>query len=284
MNREQNKRSDKIQRLSFLSGLVLMLFSLNVQSAAKSIKFGIFPYLNPIKLLKIEKPLKIPVEAATNRPVTLITAPDMKIFISRLKMGEYDLIVVPPNTGRLAQREFGYRSVATANNLGFDFIVRKDSGIEKLEDLPRASLAVTAKQSLSYYFAIEAMDKHALLKNQKIHFCESHTHGNSLLTVLKSECLLAVVPSSLEKILLSIQQQNQLRIIASVKSPLGIIVMTHPRISSDMNQLILQKFLEFNQTAAGTNYLAKRNRDPFTRVDEEKLKSFDVILNKILNK
>ena len=262
----------------------MLLLNSKAEGATKNINFGIFPYLSSIRLLEIEGPLKIPVEAATKQAVSLITAPDMESFISRLKIDKYDLIAVPPHIARLAQKDFGYRSIVTADNLGFHYVVRKDSGIENLEDLTKVSIAVTGKYSLAYFYAIEALDKHSFLKDQKLDFCESQTHGNSLLAVINKKCQLAVVPSKLTPILLTSKQENQVNIIADVKSPLGILIMAHPSMDSAVEQRIKQFFLDFDQTIAGKNYFTKRGRDPFIKVDDEKLKSFDTILNKILKR
>jgi len=273
----------KKNELRLLLVAILLLVTEYGLCAPPSLKFGLFPYLNPTALIKAEKSLKLPIVSATKQRVSLVSAPDMELFIERLKKGKYDLVYVPPHLARLAQRDFGYHSIVGMKSLKYDFVVREDSGIDGMEDLRNATIAVTSPQSLAYSLVLDALPRLGLKTGEKLHFCTQLAHDNSLKALLDGSCDIAIVIPEWKKILQSSESRNQLKVIASIDSPLGPVIMAHPRLDAKLVQHIQQKMLSFHHTTEGKAYIARKNSGSFIIINEEKLVLFDRILEKTLD-
>ena len=151
-------KSTLLRRLAlFLPVLVLVLNVWLPMARAqpappeRTLNFAVLPYQSPRALVEIYEPLVKRMEQRLERPVRLITAPDIATLRQRALAGSYDFII-PPNTMVADLVEGGYRVVARGMpSFRGGVIVRQDSSVKGLEELRGRTLAAVGRHSYGGY-------------------------------------------------------------------------------------------------------------------------------------
>ena len=117
----------------------------------RALNFAVLPYTSPRALMEIYEPLVKRIEQRLERPVRLVTAPDLPTLRQRALEGSYDFII-PPNTMVADLVEEGYLVVARGMpSFRGGVIVRQDSSVRRLEDLRGRTLAGVGRHSYGGY-------------------------------------------------------------------------------------------------------------------------------------
>lgn len=101
---------------------------------------GIFPRRSPTELMEAFAPLANYLTQYLGRPVRLETSPDFRSFWEAVSSKRYHLVHYNQYHYLRSHKEFGYQVIAKNEEAGHDqisgvIVVRKDSGIKRLEDL-----------------------------------------------------------------------------------------------------------------------------------------------------
>jgi len=122
--------------------LCIILFPAPALPAAANneLVVGIFPRRSPGELMDAYTPLANYLSQAIGRPVRLETAPDFRFFWEAIASKRYDLVHYNQYHYVRSHKELGYQVIAKNEETGRDrisgaIVVRKDSGIKRLEDL-----------------------------------------------------------------------------------------------------------------------------------------------------
>lgn len=116
------------------------------------LKLGVVPYKSPRSVVQLYQPIASLLMEKLGKKVRVVTAEGYEQYLERVYAKQYDIIVLGSTFYFKAQDRAGYEAVAR----GFPpfragIIVRKDSGIESLEQLRgRSMAAVNAKDRGGY--------------------------------------------------------------------------------------------------------------------------------------
>ena len=262
-----------LKRIQFL--LLLLGVMPCVLHAEGEITLGVLPYVTAGKLVEYHTPLKNYIAENLGRPVALITAPDFSGFVERTGKHEYDLILTAPHFGRLAERRDGYQVVVrTLNEIQAAFLVRKDSDIQRLEDLKGKRIMVAQPISMMYQLGVGTLEKKGLVPGKNITIVEARTNNNALSAPLRNEADAGVTGILLWG-LAKDEQKEQLRLIATSPSMPGFLLMAHKRIPKRDVDKLRKALLSFHTTPRGEAYLTTAGMKGFGLMDSATMSSLD---------
>jgi phosphonate transport system substrate-binding protein len=130
--------------------LVIILLLLGCTPAgtvsAEPVTFGIVPQQSASRLAELWGPIAVYLGEKTGLEIQFRTAPDIPAFEQRLSSGEYDIAYMNPYHYTVFHEAPGYSAIAKARDKRIKgiIVVRKESPIEKLEQLDGEQLAFPA--------------------------------------------------------------------------------------------------------------------------------------------
>lgn len=236
---------------------------------------GVFPYVTPVQLAQFHAPLKDYLAKSLQRPVTLVTAPDFNSFIERTHQGQYDLIITAPHMGRLAETRDGYQRLAqTGHTVQGIFLTRKDSGIERIEDLRGKRVMIAQKVSLIYQMAEKLMRSKGLVPGESVTIVETRTHNNAMHAPLRGEAEASVTGTLLFHVLED-EQKKQLRVIGTSQEAPGFMLMANKRVSAPDVAKLRGLLLDFHTVPGSESYFATTGFGRFKLIDDRVMRSMD---------
>ena len=256
--------------------LALMLgSSTSVASENKELTLGVFPYVSAVQLAAFHTPLKDYLVKSLQRPVSLITAPDFDKFVERTSQDQYDIIITAPHLGRYAETHDGYKRLAqTGHFVQGIFLARKDSDIQKIEDLRGKSVMIAQPISIIYQMAVHLLRQKGLVPGESVTIIETRTHNNAMYAPLRNEADTSVTGTLLWQVL-GEEQKDQMRVIGTTEEAPGFMVMANKRLSTKDINKIKDLLLNFHKVAGSEPYFEKTGYKQFVKIDDKVMKSLD---------
>jgi len=262
-----------LRQIQFL--LWLLVATPGVLHAEGEITLGVLPYVTAGQLVEYHTPLKNYIAESLGRPVALITAPDLPGFVERTGKHEYDLILTAPHFGRLAERRDGYQVVVrTLNEIQAAFLVRKDSDIQRLEDLKGKRIMVAQPISMMYQLSVGTLEKKGLVPGKNITIVEARTNNNALSAPLRDEADAGVTGILLWGLATG-ENKEKLRLIATSPSMPGFVLMAHKRMPKRDVDKLRKALLSFHTTATGEAYFTESGLKGFRLTDNKTMSKLD---------
>lgn len=254
---------------------VLCWLLAGVASAAlETLNFGVYPYLSPTEIVQQYAPLREYLAKALNRPVNMVSAPDFPSFIERTRKGEYDLVFTAPHMGRLAEKRDGWRRVAqTGYQMEIVILARADSNIHQLEDLHGKSIAVGARNSMTYQIVNEALGKKKLGLERDVKILETPSFSNVIHAMLRGEADAGATSKRLW-MLAPEQQRNAVREVYEAPPSPGFFIMAHPRLDTTIDAL-KEALFRFKETPEGVAFFQKTRQVDFRPIDQAVMQRVD---------
>lgn len=236
---------------------------------------GVFPYVTPVQLAAFHTPLKDHLAKSLQRPVTLVTAPDFESFVERTRQGQYDIIITAPHMGRLAETRDGYKRLAqTRHVVQGIFLTRKDSPIQKIEDLRGKTLMVAQQVSIIYQMSERLLRENGLVPGESVTIIETRTHNNAMQAPLRGEADASVTGTLLWRVL-GEEQKGQMRVIGTTEEAPGFTLMANPRLSAQDIAKIKKLLLEFHRVPGSEAYFSATGYEKFDPIDDRIMKKLD---------
>ena len=262
--------------LRFISFVLILVLGPSALASEKTpLTLGVFPYVTPVQLAAFHAPLKDYLAESLQRPVTLVTAPDLNSFVDRTRDGQYDIVFTAPHLGRLAETRDGYkRVVQTSHTVQGFFLARKDSGIHKIKDLKGKTVMIAQKVSIVYQMAEHTLRENGLVAGESVTIIETRTHNNAMLAPLRGEAD-ASVTGKLLWYVLDDKQKEQMRVIGTTEEAPGFLVMAHPRLAAQDIEKIKKLLLDFHRVPGSESYFTTNGYEEFQPVDDRAMKGLD---------
>ena len=263
-----------------LTRFVVLLLGLAMGPTATAdgkppLTLGVFPYVTPVQLAAFHTPLKDHLAKSLQRPVTLVTAPDFESFVERTRQGQYDIIITAPHMGRLAETRDGYKRLAqTRHVVQGIFLTRKDSHIQKIEDLRGKTLMVAQQVSIIYQMSERLLRENGLVPGESVTIIETRTHNNAMQAPLRGEADASVTGTLLWRVL-GEEQKGQMRVIGTTEEAPGFTLMANPRLSAQDIAKIKNLLLEFHRVPGSEVYFSTTGYEKFDPIDDRIMKKLD---------
>jgi phosphonate transport system substrate-binding protein len=203
------------------------------------------PFNSALALTKTHQPLRQHLQNTLGRPVDIFTSTDYFTFINEMLDGRFDIAIAGPHFGSMAMDRgwvplFRYKAI-----LQPVFVVRPDSGINKLDDLRGKRIGLSSRLSISSIGGVKWLQDHGLQLDKDYHLFERSTHGAAVAAVAVGEFDAALTTYTPLK-----QIPEDVRAKVTIL-PLDISVphlmtLAHPRLGKKEIQQIKQALLSFS--------------------------------------
>ncbi len=256
---------------------------------SKPLILGVFPYISASQMVTQLSPLVKRMEEALGRDVSMVSAPNFMSYMERTTKGDYDLVVTAPHMGRLSQKRDNWKLVVmSSQQTATLLLVRKDSGIEKIEDLNGRKMAVGNWRSVTYQMAEKALAEKGLTMGQDVKVVETATFSNVVQSVFLGEVAVGATPTLLwdKWIHVNEEQHQQLREIYRAKKPAppSFLVMVPPGTDQEMILRLRQSLLSFNDTPEGKKFLQQSQYESFLPPDQAAMERIDPYIHVLTDK
>lgn len=241
----------------------------------KSYVFGVFPHIPLAELLKVYTPIAENFEKGLNKPVELATRPSYEQFVDELNREAYDIAFIQPFDYPTAHDIHHYVPIARRiSPLTAIFIVRKESPIQKLEDLRGKTLAEPAPSAAVTYLSRKALQNAGfdLKKDIKVVTGKNHISCIQMLLIGRADACTTVRPA--------LEQYSdpkvfaRFRIIYETPPVPHTLFIAHSRLSEAEIQKLQEIIISWPYNAEGKAILSKGPLVPFVKaLDSE----YDVI-------
>lgn len=264
-------------RSGFLVIICLMLgLAPGAAGAEATLTFGIFPYRTPQWLMTHFAPLRDYLQQASGQRVNMVTAPDYRKYLERIRSGDYDILFTAPHFGRLAEKEYQYQRIAmTRYQIQGVIVVLKTSPIQHVTELRGKTLAVPPSIALTHALALELLHQRGLEPGRDITLREFENNQNSIAAPLRGDADAAVTG-----ILLWGQwgDHKKMRVVAETQTVPGFVLMAHPRVPKATVARLRKITEEFANTSGGKGYFAATGHGAWVSVDDAAMRSLDPLL------
>lgn len=223
--------------------------------ARKSFEFGVLPYLNTRTLIATYQPVGAALEHSLRRPVALTTAPDLESFARRVFAGEFDLALVPPHYGRIAETDFGYAHLLSYSQYNEALLVTaKHEPLASLDDIRGTSVAIIERSSLLGILAARWFAERGLIEGRDFRFTETGNHSNALYQAVSGKARAAVIwRTILQKSPPELQRDTTTFGGVLYAGP-SYSVLVNKRIAGPERQAIKDALLQFEKSPQGREF------------------------------
>lgn len=264
-----------------LSLLVVALMSVSVSARAEpaaqsALELGVFPYLSTRAMLATYQPLQHYLEQQMQRPVLIVTAPDMRTFVERTQAGAYPFVVTAPHFARFAQTEAGYRPLLRAKrDLRGVIVVSARSGIRDVAALRGKTVATPDALAIVTELGQALLRGNGIQPGKDVRMQEFPSHNSAALSVANGTVDAAIV-SITAFIQLPEQQKQGLRVLAQTSEVPHVMFLASPRVPSKDVERFLELMRQFvEQTDDGKQFIESLGYLGLRPPTEPELRSLD---------
>lgn len=245
-------------------------------SPQSSIKFGVVPQFDPVKLSEIWKPILNELEKKTGLQFEMVSLKDIPSFEKGFQKGDFDFAYMNPYHAVVAYKKQKYVPIINDGDkkLFGILVINKESAIRSVKDLNKKKIAFPAPNALGASLLMRAeLDRKFKIKIEPI-WAKTHTSAYLNAVLGKTDAAGGVMGT------FNTQEdniKNKLKIIYKTDEVPTHPIVVHPRISKKDREKIIKALIEIGDTEEGRQLL---NKIPITRAARTSFKDYE-ILNKL---
>jgi phosphonate transport system substrate-binding protein len=213
------------------------------------------PQFERRQLFRIWQPIVDDLQRRTGLRFELVTSLSVGDYDSDVKNGRYDFIYVNPHLMPLIEKQPGYQPlIRDSAPLHGILVVRKDSPLQRVEDLRGKTLAVPSLAALAASLLLRAeLDRDFGVKPQAI---IAKTHSSVFLHVVNG---LADAGGSVQKALAEQDERvrDSLKVLHRTRDVPSHPIAGHQRVPVKVREQVRQAFLEMSADPQGRALLAE---------------------------
>jgi phosphonate transport system substrate-binding protein len=247
----------KNRLLCFLTSLccLLPLGAVAAPPTEPTYSFSVAPQFERRKLFSIWQPIVDDLQRRTGLRFELVTSLSVGEYDRDAKNGRFDFIYVNPYMVPLIDQRPGYEPlIRDSAPLRGILVVRKDSHIQRVEDLRDKSLAVPSMSALAASLLLRAeLDRDFGVNTRP---AIAKTHGSVFLHVING---LADAGGSIQKAFAEQDERirNSLKVLHTTRDVPSHPIAGHTRVPSKVRERVRQAFLEMSVDPQGRALLAE---------------------------
>lgn len=230
---------------------MLALF-INAAAAGEIYTFGILPQTSPGQTAKDWTPILKYLEDRTGQKFRFATTRSMPLFSQRVAAEKYDFVYMDPTGYVKYQAQDRYTAIARARNFKLKgiIVVRKDSPVERLDELAQRELALPA-----HSFAADTLVRAALNEsNVAANISPLAAHNAVYRAVAQGHYaagagVIATFNSTAPEI------REQLRVMWTSEGYMPAAFAAHARVPKDIVQAVQEALIDMDQDPIAKKYL-----------------------------
>ena len=219
-------------------------------STLKPLKIGVVPYLSARVLVTSYEPMRLYLEQATGRPVTIYTAAGFKQFFLNTRQGDYDLVITAAHFARILQKEQKFTPLARYSAGGRGLVMTAlNSPLNKLQDLRGQVIAVPNQLSLASIVCMSYLRENGLKPGTDFKVLEVPSFASAILSVQKGEASAAFsAPGALAQ--MAPELRESVKPLLDAGEFVSLVFMGHPRLGKKTEQLLSKVLLKFGSDSS----------------------------------
>lgn len=241
------------------------------------LQMGLLPYLSSDRLFEYFLPMKEYLEAQLGRRIVMSTAPDFKTYVQRAARGDYDIYQTAPHFALLAESDQGYRRVSRlTRELDGDVIVRRDSPVQRIEDLRERAVITPDALAITSLLGERLLKDHDLIPGRDYRLLRASSHNSAILTVYHRAADAALTSAAVFE-QLSPEVRRDLRALTKTRKVPHMMVMAHSRLPVADYERLKHALLAFTREGPGRNFFEATgygDMGPITDTDMARLRPF----------
>lgn len=239
---------------------------------SKSLKLGIFPYTDPIQIIKIHNDLREHLSKELGVDIEIYTAQDFMQFYENTKNDYYDIIITPPHFGAIHVTK-GFQPLYRYDRLLKPvYVVRSDSGITKVADVKNKKIALSNHLSISSISGLVEITSNGISidKNKIIN---TKTHQAAVTSVIFGESDVAITTHTPINQMSSNIDMSKIKIIeGEIKIP-HVFTLASPKTDKDSVVKFKKALKNFETTEKGKDFFANTGFLGYTDITKKDLDS-----------
>lgn len=229
---------------------------------------GVFPYLPPRELEKVFSPMAADLGKAIGRPVLFRTSSTYRKFMQQLDNQVFDIAFVQPFDYIHIADKYGYRPLATRQEVLTAVIVTKpDSPLSGIRDLENKTVSLPPQVAAVSHLITDLVNDNNLMPGKNIRLTYHRSHISCMQQVLigsADACGTAAPALRFFQHKMNITLKTIARSVAIPNTLFSI----HPRIPAQDRQMIHDRILQWGKTAAGKQLLARGRLKPMRPIKD----------------
>lgn len=245
---------------------------------AESLKVGVLPYTNIVKILKLYEPFHKFMGKELNEKIEIYTSTGYENFFEDSKNGLYDLIITGPHFGYI-HIEDGFTPLFTYDTqIKSIFVVRRDSEINSIKDLKDKKISTSTNLSVSTIGGINALVESGFVNGKDFALINSKSHTSAIMDVILRQSDAAITTYTPLKQLTDKDIKDNIKVIESNIAMPHLFILIHPRVKKEKFEKIKQALLDFEKAEEGIDFFKKTSYKGFREINENDLNSLKSII------
>ena len=250
----------KVWKLLILVSFIFLLISCGQKKGEKPLIMGLVPIANSEKLIEDTAPLHKMLGDQIDRPVEGFIATNYIGIVEALGTGTIDFALIPPFAYILANKKNGSEALLTSINKYDEpgyysvLLTRKDTGINKVEDLKGKKVAFVDPSSTSGYIfpAVILMD-HGINIDQDITYQFAGGHDKALQLLINGDVdAIGTYESAVTKFAKEFpEMEDKIKVLEKSDLIPGITLTVSSKVDDATKQKIKDAFIKVTNSKEG---------------------------------
>ena len=265
-----------------LTTLLLFSYSTVSSAASEGYRFGVFPYLSPVRMDQIYSPASQQLSKSLNQPVKFRTSSSFKKFLSKLKTGFFDFALIQPFWYPIAVDQHDYLPAVRMQEPFVSLIMVLDKNKYKsIDDLKGTTIATPPANVPVVHMARQTLIDNNIIPGKDIQFAHFNSVDSCFQQVLIGKASACVAPPFAPAVFEKNMNVKLKTLLKSFSIP-NMSLVIHSRVPIQDRKKLQQEFLSWPSSDEGRVILEKMQTRGFIPLRD---KDYDVVrkLKKSLN-
>ena len=237
-------------------------------------KFGVFPYLSPVRMDEIYSPVSDEIANRINHKVKFRTSSTFKKFFAKLKAEYYDIALIQPFWYPVAVDKKGYIPLLRMEEPFVSLImVLNSSQINTVDDLRGKIIATPPAFVPVVHMARRALIKKGITPGKDVIFKAYKSVDSCFQHVLTGKASACVTPPFAPAVFEK-AMNIKLRTVLKSSSIPNLSIVVHPRVSAVAREQIRKTIMSWKNTKKGKHLLSNMQTKRFVPITD---KEYDIV-------
>ncbi len=245
---------------------------------SKSLKIGVLPYTDPLKILIIYQPMKQFLEEELKQNVEIYSSNSYESFFEDTRKNQFDIVVTGPHFGYIHLKDHFKPLFRYDTDLKPIFIVLKESPYKEVKDLKNKKISMSNYLSVSSMGGIKALMDEGFRNNKEFTLINSSSHASAIMSVVLGDVDAAITTYTPLKQLTDESIKNKIRYFESDFAMPHLFTIANPNFSNQDLKIIKNGLLKFEQSKSGKEFFVKTGYKGYTQITKQDLEKMKPII------
>lgn len=251
---------------------LIIVFALGfVMLNASSLKLGVFPYTDPIQVIKSYNDLREYISKEMGVEVEIYTANSFLQYFQNTQANMYDIVVTPPHFGVLHVKKGFVPLYRYDRFLSPIFVVRSDSSIDGVADFKDKKVALSSYLSISSISGLVEIEMAKININQR-DILNTPTHQAAVTSVIFGESDIAITTHTPLNMMSKNIDMSKIKVIdGNIKVP-HVFTLASPKLDKQTIKKLQTVLKNYEQTPGGKTFFSTTGFQGYTDITKDDIK------------